>query len=329
MRSPVLPVLILAALLVPARAFPGPAAQADPVSPGEAADRLARIERVMWERDEKEILVLREWAARDGSDKVRERALGALTLLRDVKSQNLFLERLSSDPSPGVRRAAADALGALGIPVDRIDRLTAPLQKDPDAMVRAECARAIGRSGVKQATGFLIYSLSNDPAPEVRALCAEALSRLGAREAVESLKTSALADGHILVRLSSVRALRLLSPQDGIETFRAIWREGADTDLRLEAFLGLLATREKADWFRLGLREKEPSFRSLAVREWIAGLDLPKRKERLARRSAEVLMLEELLRDPAGGIREMSRGVLESQGYTVRDTGFSYSIVGD
>jgi hypothetical protein len=322
-------VLILASLLLPAPAFPGTTAPVDPASPGESADRLGRIERAMWERDGREIPALRDWAARDGNEKVRERAVGALTLLRDVQSQKLFLDRLSSDPSPAVRRAAADAIGTLGVPVDRMDRLTTPLQKDPDAMVRAECARAIGRTGVKQAAGILIYALVSDPAPEVRALSAEALSRLGAKEAGEILRTSASTDGSILVRLSSVRALRLLLPQESLETFRALWQEDADPDLRLEAFRGLLATREKAEWSRRGLKEKEPAVRAVAFREWVSGLDLQRRKERLARRSGEVLLLEELLKDPAGSVRELSRSVLESQGYKVRDTGFSYAIIGD
>lgn len=327
MRS-ILPVIpILASLLLPASAFPGPATPAAPASRGDAADRLARIERAMWERDDGEIPSLREWAAGDGNERVRERAVGALTLLRDMGSRMLFFDRLSADASPAVRRAAADAIGTLGIPVDRIDRLTGPLQKDPDVMVRAECARAIGRIGARQAAGILIYALAGDPSPEVRALSAEALARLGAKEGGEILRSAALADGNTVVRLAAVRALRHLSPQESIETFRAVWREGPDTDLRLEAYQGLLATRERSEWIRQGLEEKDPVVRAVAVREWLLMLDLPRRKDRLVRRSGEILMLEGLLKDPAGNIREMSRGVLESLGFKVRATGFSYAIV--
>src|SRR5512139_3095169 len=120
------PILLLATAtpLLPADA-PRPA---EATREGNAAvgERLARIERILWERDAGSIPTLREWAAKDASDRVRERALGALVTLRDAKAPRVYFDRLASDPSPGVRRAAADAVGTLAIPVDRADRLSSP-----------------------------------------------------------------------------------------------------------------------------------------------------------------------------------------------------------
>jgi hypothetical protein len=47
---------------------------------------------------------------------------------------------------------------------------------------------------------------------------------------------------------------------------------------------------------------------------------------RFSRTSTDVVRLEALLKDPARGIRELSRQALEKLGYKVRPDGFSYSI---
>jgi len=315
-------------------AFPaaGPAFAAPAVHPaagGEVvslAERLSGIERIIWERDARSIPALREQASKDTDEKVRARALGALTLLRDTGAPKVYLERLSSDPSPRVRRAAADAIGTLGIPTDRVDRLSGPLQKDTDPMVRAECARALGKLGSRTAIGNLLYAVTIDPSPEVRSLAAEALSRLRAAEAAPILTTSALQDRSPTVRVQAVRALAEIAPGSSLSLFRDLWKEAADPDLRLEAYRGLLRTAERTRWIEEGLQDADISIRFSALRAWTSRLATTIPGTRFSRTSTEVVRLERLLKDPARGIREISRQTLEKLAYKVRPDGFAYAI---
>ncbi|MFA6147414.1 MAG: HEAT repeat domain-containing protein [bacterium] len=311
----------------------GPAFAAPPAPPaaGEeavsVAERLSGIERIMWERDARSIPALRKQASKDPDEKVRARAIGALTLLRDTGKPMVYLERLSSDPSPRVRRAAADAIGTLGIQPDRIDRLSGPLRKDADSMVRAECARAIGRLGSRAAVGILIYAVSVDPSPEVRSLAAEALSRLGATEAEPTLATSARQDRSPAVRAQAVRALALISPISSRGLFLTLWKDpAADADVRLEAYRALLQSTEEDRWVEEGLVSAEVPIRFLALRTWFSRLMFRSPGYRPLRSSAEVVRLGNFLKDSVRGIREFSRQSLEELGYKMRPDGFAYTI---
>lgn len=290
------------------------------------AERLSEIERIMWDRDTRAIPSLREQASKDADEKVRERALGALTLLRDTGASRVYMERLSSDPSPRVRRAAADAIGTLGIPPDKGDRLSGPLQKDTDPMVRAECARALGKLGGRTALGNLMYAVAIDPSPEVRALAAEALFRIRAVEAEAVLGTAARQDRSPIVRLQAIRALAEISPDSSRSLFEAIWREGADPDVRLEAYRALLRSRDRNRWAEEGLGDGEVGVRILALQAWFSRIAASPAETRLARFSPPVVLLEGSLKDPARGIREFSRQALEKLGFKVRPDGFVYSI---
>ncbi len=304
-----------------------PAAQ--PVGGGEqvsVAERLSEIERIMWDRDARSIPSLREQASKDTDEKVRERALGALTLLKDTGAARVYMERLASDPSPRVRRAAADAIGTLGIPPDRIDRLSGPLQKDADPMVRAECARALGKLGSRAAVGNLISAVAIDPSPEVRALAVEALFRIRADEAGGILAAVARQDRSPTVRLQAVRALAEILPASSQPLFETIWREGGDPDVRLEAYRALLRSREGNLWAEEGLGDGEVSVRILALRAWYSRIATLPRETRLARTSPPIVRLEGFLKDPARGIREFSREALEKLGYKTRPDGFAYTI---
>jgi len=323
-----LPVLaFLLAFPAAGPAFAAPAAT--PAAGGKVvplAERLSGIERIMWERDARSIPALREQASKDADEKVRARALGALTLLRDTGAPKVYLERLSSDPSPRVRRAAADAIGTLGIPPDRIDRLSGPLQKDADPMVRAECARALGKLGSRAAVGTLMYAVAVDPSPEVRSLAAEALSRLRATEAEAVLTTSARQDRSPTVRAQAIRALAEVAPASSLPLFRDLWKDATDPDLRLEAYRGLLRTPERTRWIEEGMQDADVSIRFSALREWTSRFATMPRGTRFSRTSTDVVRLERHLKDPARGIREFSRQSLENLGYKVRPDGFAYSI---
>jgi len=323
------PILILATAtpLLPAGAPP----PAEKVRTGDAdiGERLARIERILWERDAGAIPTLREWAAKDGSDRVRERAVGALVTLRDAKAPSVYFDRLASDPSPRVRRAAADAIGTLAVPVDRADRLSVPLRKDADPMVRAECARAIGRARDRQAFPFLLLAVAQDPSPEVRALSADALMTLKVMESVEILKNAALQDRSPVVRVYAVRALASIDPRSSSETFRTVWDQATETDIRTAAFEGMLQTPDAPAWVEVGLHDKDPRIRYLAFRAWQSRLPAVHTGTRPQRNSGEVLRLEAFLKDPLRGIREGARDALETLGYRIVETGTVYAIAGD
>ena len=321
--------LLLAAAPVVSPAAPERVSETGREDRVPVGERLSRIERILWERDAGGIPLLREWAVKDESDKVRERAVGALVTLRDVDASRIYTDRLATDPSPRVRRAAADAIGTLSIRVDRPERLTIPLRQDADPFVRAVCARAIARTGLREAFPHLLGALVQDPSPEVRALSAEALSTLKVTEAAGVLRTSAVQDPSVLVRAYAVRALAAIGPRDSKELFRTVWEQATEEELRLEAYQGLLLSVDAGAWVDTGLLDRDPQVRFLAFRKW-ESLHLPKWSEnRLPRDSAVVLRLESFLKDPLRGIREGAKRTLEKVGYRVVETGSAYSIAGD
>lgn len=320
------PVLLLCLAVNPACGADVPSGSPAGGEAADVADRLSRIERIMWERDLRAVTELREHAAGDPDEKVRERAIGALTLLGDKGAGAILLHQLSSDPSARVRRAAADAIGALSIPPDRPDRLTDPLAKDPDPFVRAECARAIGKLGIQAAAGNLIYSVAADPSEEVRSLAAEALSRLPAAEAAAVLFAAAASDRSTMVRVRAVRALAEIAPAASSPLFRSLWKESVEPKLRLEAFLGLLRTADGARVIEEGLADSDVPIRLSALRAWTSRLAASPREMKFSRTSPVVARLESLLKDPERGIREHSRSALENLGFKVRPDGFAYVI---
>ena len=320
---------LLAAVADVSHAAPARVSEAGREDHVPVGERLSRIERILWERDTGGIPLLREWAVKDESDKVRERAVGALVTLRDVGASQIYTDLLATDSSPRVRRAAADAIGTLSIRVDRPERLTDPLRKDADPFVRAVCARTIARTGLRETFPYLLTALVQDPSPEVRALSADALSTLRVTEAAGVLKTSAVQDPSVLVRVYSIRALAAIVPRDSTELFRTVWEQAVEEELRLEAYQGLLLSLEPDAWVNTGLRDKDPQVRFLAFRKW-ESLHIKKRPgDRPPRNSAVVLQLESFLKDPLRGIREGAKLTLEKIGYRVVETGGAYSIAGD
>ena len=286
---------------------------------------MSRIERAMWDRDKGAATILRAWAARDGNERVRERSVGALAVMRDAGGTSVFLDALAGDPSPRVRRAAAEAAGSLRIPEARAP-LADLLKKDADPLVRAECARALGRAGDRRSAPALMIALLQDPSPEVRALCAEALSLLQTPDARALLSAAGLQDPSTLVRIYAVRALADTAPAASSASFKTVWETATDPDLRVEAYRGLLLSGKAGEWEAAGFADLDDRVRFLAFRNWI-GRSLPSRPEQaLARGSTPVSRLEEFLFDRVGGIRELAKERLEAMGYTLRASGFGYVI---
>jgi HEAT repeat protein len=302
-------------------------AQAPPAAPGgDVPERLSRIEQAMWNRETQAVPLLREWAVRDPSERVRERSLGALNLLEDKEAAGIFLGRLSGDNSARVRRAAAEAIGSLALPVPA-PRLTVPLERDPDAMVRAECARAIGLTGLSAGGPALIVSLVKDPSPEVRALSAQAISRLALPDSAALLQGVAQNDPSGLVQIYAIRALSEENAQASARLFRDIMAQSLDADVRVEALRGLIRGNSPNDWIAAGLEDPDERIRFLSFQHWLQRMPArSKDASGLDRRSDVVLRLESLLADPVPGIRDLARATLEKLGFRVRSSGFKYTI---
>lgn len=300
-----------------------PSAAATAPDPGEAADRLARIEQAMWSRDAAIVPAIREWAAADPDERVRERSLGAIALLGDAGGRTTVLERLEKDPSPRVRRAAVEAVWILKL-TGTAASLTAAYERDPDPYVRAECARALGRTGQRQGAPVLLSRLVNDRSPEVRALTAEALSLLAVAEALPLLRIAASRDPSPLVQISAARTLAEAGDAGSQGLFKDLWETTPDADLRVEAFRGLLRSAAPGDWIPVGLSDGDDRVRFLAFEQWLART-VPKEKA-IGRRDGVTLKLEAFLADPLPGIRELARKALEKNHFRVRPSGLKFVI---
>jgi hypothetical protein len=286
-------------------------------------ERLSWVEQMMSSRDREAIPHLRAVAVEDAHERVRERSLGALVILGDAGASALFLGRLSGDPSPAVRRAAAEGIGLLDFSVPP-DRLTEPLRKDPNPLVRAECARAIGRTVCKQAGPMLMIALLQDPSPEVRALCAEALAGLKTQWGAEALKQAAQ-DESPIVRLYVIRGLAESAPSAAVPQFKEVWETTSDPEVRAEAFRGLLRSGDPGKWIESGLSDRDERIRFLSLREWLSRLN-PDPRNPYTRNNGYILRIEPFLADPSRGIRELAKGHLESLGLRVRPSGFIYVL---
>lgn len=311
-----------------ASAAPAPAARPlrsqPPAEPEDAAERLSRIERATWDRDAKSIPLLREWAETDPSDRVRERSVGALAIVRDPGAASVFLSRLRDDPSAAVRRAAAEAVGLLRLAAAAVP-LADSLKNDSDPYVRAECARAIGRIGAASSRHALLVALFWDPSPEVRALAAEAIAAVRSPDGAEMLQAVAERDESLLVRTYVVRALARAYPRSSGPLLGKIWEEARDPELRLEAFRGLLLADGGQAWERIGLADGDERVRFAAFHAWLT------RTAAAWDRSGQfpdafVATLEPFLADRVRGIRELARRQIESLGFRVRPSGFGYAV---
>jgi len=317
------PVLLVLLLSLP---FPSEAA-----SPGtvqnrtDDPERLAAIEQAMTGRDRTKLPQLREWAGGDRNERVRERSIGALTLLGDREAGILIRNRLAEDPSGRVRRASAEAAGILGLSSLR-EMLTEHLARDRDPLVRAECARALGRIPGSDFRPLLV-ALVADPSPEVRALCAEALAFLKPPDSVDLLRTVARQDSSILVRIYAVRGLAEIDPVGSASLFEQAWKDSDDPDLRMEAYRGVLRSDPRDRAIEEGLSDADERVRFLAFRAWLASRFPTVPQGKIPSASPDsIRRLTGFLADPVRGIREQARDELLRRGFRLRPSGFGYAI---
>jgi HEAT repeat protein len=161
-----------------------------------------------------------------------------------------LFERHLGDPDPGVRSAAARALGLHGRP-EHAPRLAA-LLADPDPLPRGEAARALQRLHNPRAIDALVERLDAAREPEyvVRAEAATALGQYPERRVVEKLIAS-LADDSLAVNAACAGSLRTLTGQDfGFD--RAGWQrwyEGASAPFAAQAVYVYRGFHRRRKWW--------------------------------------------------------------------------------
>ncbi len=204
-------------------------------------------------------------------------------------------------------------------------RLITPLLKDPHPLVRAECARAIGRTGMTQGGVQILWSALQDPSPEVRALSVEAIALLHIPQGRETLQHAAQRDEALIVRTYALRGLVDSAAPYSFDVFKEIFENTSDAELRMEAFRGILASRRTDEWRKIGLADADPRIRFLAFRDWIVRMPVNARlhPEWV---SAMTDQVAPYLGDPVRGIRELAKEYLEKIGVKVRQSGFTYAV---
>ena len=166
----------------------------------------------------------------DPDPEVRATALGALRRMGRLEAS--ILAAASIDPSPVVRRRAADLAGDPAIPIALVD--------DPDAsVVEAACA-ALGEIGDAGRPGVpaLARVCGHHPDQRCREAAVAALGAIGDRAAVPAI-LAALSDKPTVRR----RAVIALAPFAGPEIEAALVRALEDRDWQVrQAAEDLLAT---------------------------------------------------------------------------------------
>ncbi|MFH1231646.1 MAG: HEAT repeat domain-containing protein, partial [Planctomycetota bacterium] len=149
-----------------------------------------------------------------------------------------------NSPNPDSRRKAVDKMACLKTASSNLSLFTELLQKDPDAMVRAQCAQYLGKYHYTQAVPALIKAtedndvflrqeavwalgemrdntavpklldlLEHDNNIEVRHHCAQALEKIGDPKAINGL-IQQLDDINQSVAYASLQALKTITKQD-------------------------------------------------------------------------------------------------------------------
>ncbi len=97
------------------------------------------------------------------------------------------------DPDATVREEAARALGRIGSE-EAVDALIERL-RDPQSTIRVQAARALGQIGDARAVPALVEGLKS-PSVELQEVCAQALGEIGGRDSVKRLKVLVTDEQH-------------------------------------------------------------------------------------------------------------------------------------
>jgi HEAT repeat protein len=167
---------------------------------------------------------------------VRYYSVKALGLIGDKSSVGLF-KRAITDSNWQVRRAAAEALGAFGVPA--IKELTDVMLRSNDRFAREQVAEELQRSGLiyviienlKNPSGATVseailfdigkngvispfFEAMDDPDPVVRCRVAALLGRIGDFRSRKVLERSARNDIDLKVKLEAAKALETVPLED-------------------------------------------------------------------------------------------------------------------
>jgi len=120
------------------------------------------------------------------------------------------------DPSPRVRRQAAESLGKIGTP-DAAMALIQHIESYPD-LADEETIAALGDAPHPQAVPILVKVLEN-PRASLRRAAARALGRIGDTSSLEPLSRAAKEPGDTDLRRAAVQALRVMEARDALSVF--------------------------------------------------------------------------------------------------------------
>jgi HEAT repeat protein len=184
-------------------------------------------------------------AVGDADAEVRAAALASLAEVSSCRDKKMplgdTLRAALKDAAAAVRLAAV----GVAMVADETDKVKfdalAPLTGDADPGVRVAAAAALGSlAGERSAVVPLLVKLLRDPAAGIREGAAMALGGLRAAEAEESL-LAALKDEARPVQIAAARTLGTTAGRSGVDALAALAKGPADQALRLEAVRALAA----------------------------------------------------------------------------------------
>lgn len=189
-------------------------------------------------------------AMRKGSDdRTRETAIREVGRSRFNLATDELAEALG-DPSPRVRREAAEALSRLGT-ADASAALTKFIEEQPD-LVEEETLVALGFTPGPNNAAILTRFLK-DPSPILRRAAAKALGRVNDPDSVEHLSEAARQAGDPDLRRAAIQALRIMGSDDPAHYHDALFDNHPSIRTAAAEAVAELKIKELADPLRQSL----------------------------------------------------------------------------
>ena len=199
-------------------------------------------------------------ALHDHELEVREAACRGLLKILDRRTIDPLITFLNEESDAPLRRLVIEGLAQLK--AGEAEVVLTQCLADPDVGVRVAASNALGEIGIAASAGALIKVL-NDASRYVRATAAEALGRLKKRRAIRPL-IALLGDSEPAVRQNVLEALRRLGEEPLVEAYKwalqasspdasALARLASRGDVRI---VTPLLRRLEDGWLREDTREK-------------------------------------------------------------------------